>query len=97
MPAKVDVSNLKLIGNASCMGGKFPDPPLSGFSLLAWSVWHEKHGNQVFTEDGAASVQDIAIAACETPNYEALAARFGTTTEHVAQAIEYALRAKFLG
>ena len=41
MHAKVAVSNLKLIGNASCMGGKFPDPPLSGFSLLAWSVWHE--------------------------------------------------------
>ena len=97
MIAKVDVSNLKLIGSASCLGGKHPDPPLHGMPLLGWQVWHEKHGNQVFTEDGAASVQDIAIAACETPNYEALASRFGTTPDHVSQAVEYAVRAKFLG
>lgn len=84
-------------GEGSCIGGKHPDPTLDGFPKLAWMVWHPKHGNKVFTEDQAATVEDIALAVCETPDYEALAARFGTTHEHIAQAIEYAVRAKFLG
>ena len=59
-------------------------------------VWHPKHGNKVFTEDQAATVEDIALAACETPDVVALAARFGTTAEHARQAIDYVLAAAFL-
>jgi len=95
--AKVDLSKVKVSGTADCVGGKHPDPPLDRFPLLAWAVKHPRHGSDVFTEDGAASVQTIALAACETPDYGALAARFGTTAEHVRQAIDYALTAGFLG
>ena len=58
---------------------------------MAWS------GNKVHTEDGAASVEDVALALIETPDFAALAARFGTSEEHVAQAIAYAVKAGFLG
>ncbi|MGO9110672.1 MAG: hypothetical protein ACLP9L_15740 [Thermoguttaceae bacterium] len=92
----VNLSTLKCVGTASCVGGKHPDPPLDKFPLLAWMVSHPRHGSKVFTEDGAASVEDIAIDATQMPSYEALAAKHGTTAEHVRQAIDYALAAKFL-
>ncbi len=92
----VSLGSLKCVGTADCVGGKHPDPPLDKFPLLAWMVSHPKHGSKVFTEDQAASVEDIALAACETPSYDALAAKFSTTPEHFRQAIEYALAARFL-
>ena len=93
----VDLSGLKCVGLASCVGGHHPDPPLDGFPLLSWMVSHPVHGAKVMTEDMAATVEDIARAACETPDYEQLAARFRTTAEHVSQAIQYAIKANFLG
>jgi hypothetical protein len=83
-------------GDGSCIGGKHPDPPLDKFPKLAWAVWHPKHGNKVFTEDQAVTVEDIAIAACEVHDLDVLAARFKTTPEHARQAIEYALAAQYL-
>jgi hypothetical protein len=94
---KASVAKFTVKGEGSCVGGKHPDPPLDKFPRLAWTVSHPRHGSKVFTEDQAAAVEDIALAACETPDYEALAARFGTTPEHVRQAIDYALSAGFLG
>ena len=84
-------------GKGSCVGGKHPDLPLDQFPRLAWMVSHSRHGSKVFTEDQAASVEDIALAACETPDYEALAARFGTTADHIGEAVDYAVKAGFLG
>src|SRR5271157_3556637 len=97
MDNKINLGTLKCVGAASCVGGKHPDPPLYAFPLLAWMVSHPRHGSKVFTEDGAASVETIALQVSTTPSYEALAAKHGTTAEHVRQAIEYALASKFLG
>jgi hypothetical protein len=95
--SQVGISNVKCIGEASCLGGRNPEPPLDKFPLLAWGHGHSVHGSKVFTEDGATSVEDIAIAACETPDYEVLAANHRTTVEHVRQALDYAFAAGFLG
>ncbi len=94
---KADLARFTITGTGSCVGGKHPDPPLDGFPKLAWMVSHPVHGSKVFTEDQKASVEDIAIAACETPDYEALASRFGTSAEHISQAVAYAVKAGFLG
>lgn len=94
--AEVDLHEIHCTGKAECVGGKHPDPPLDKWPLLVWSPSHEQHGKNVFTEDGSATVEDIATAACETPNYEALAGRFHTTPEHVAQAVDYAFASGFL-
>src|SRR5271157_1432108 len=95
--AVLTLSGTPLSGTATCIGGKHPDPPLDAFPLLAWMVSHPRHGSKVFTEDGAASVEAIALDAAVTPSYEALAAEHRTTAEHVRQAIEYAIKAGFLG
>jgi hypothetical protein len=94
--ANIDLDVYHCAGTVECVGGKHPDPPLDEWPLLVWSPDHEKHGKDVFTEDGAVTVADIATAACETPNYETLAERFKTTPEHVAQAVDYAIAAGFL-
>jgi uncharacterized protein (DUF433 family) len=97
MADSANLPPLRIVGTASCVGGKHPDPPIDKHPLLCWGVSHPVHGSKVFTNDQRASVEDIAIAACETPNLDTLAAKFGTTAEHVRQAIDYALAAKFLG
>ncbi len=78
------------IGNAHCVGGHPESPDLSDFPLLCWAPDHEKHGNQVFTNDGAASVADVATEFAVNPNLEAIATKLGTTERHVGQAIAYA-------
>lgn len=93
----LDGQTLRVVGQASCVGGKHPDPPLDGFPLLCWAVSHPVHGLKVFTEDGAATVEDIAIAAATSANLDAVASQFGTTADHVSQAIDYAVKAGFLG
>jgi len=42
-------------------------------------------------------VQAIAADLSEIADYEQLAVKHGTTSEHVRRAIDYALEAKFLG
>ena len=97
MDVLIDLSGIKCVGEASCVGGKHPDPPLDGFPLLCWCAAHPVHGSKIFTEDGAATVEDIAIAAAESPNLEAVASRFGTSADHVSDAINYAIKAGYLG
>lgn len=86
----------RVTARANSVGGVDPDPPLHDFPLLAWMPVHPKHGDVVFTEDQKASVHDIVIALAETPSFARLAARFGTTEAHVAQAVGYAHKAGFL-
>lgn len=78
-------------GEGRCEGGARPDPPIDRYPLLAWA------GGAVRTEDGRASVSEIAVAFAETPSLDALAARFGTTPHHAAQAMDYAIEAGFPG
>ena len=94
--ANVEQTGWKCVGLASCVGGKHPEPALDAYPLLGWMNDHPRHGRKVFTEDGAATVEEIALAACETPGLDILANRFGTTPAHVHQAIAYALKAQFL-
>jgi hypothetical protein len=47
------------------------------------------HGPMLRTEDRGVPVADIAAAAGTTPDPGALAERFGTTAEHVRQALAY--------
>ncbi len=95
--AKVDFDGLKCTGKANCVGGKHPDPPLDRWPLLAWMVNHPDHGSKVFTEDGRASVEQIALDIATMHDYEAVAAKYGTTPDHVAQAVDYAVAAGYLG
>lgn len=73
--------------NAHCVGGHPDSPDLADFSLLCW---HPDRG--VFTEDGKASVADIAVALAETSNLKVLADRFGTSELHIAQAVLYSTK-----
>jgi hypothetical protein len=94
----VTTSPLKVTGKGHCKGGVNPHPPFHDYPLLAWThLGHPQHGDNVFTEDQKASVHDIALAVAETPNHEAVAAKFGTTVEHVNQAVAYACKSGFLG
>ncbi len=94
--SSVSLGSLKCVGLADCVGGKHPDPPLDKFPLLAWMVKHPRHGSKVFCEDGSASVEEIALAACVTPSYDVLAGKYNTTGEHIHQALAYAVAAGFL-
>jgi hypothetical protein len=83
--------DLKIKAEGFCAGGMHPEPPIDAYPLLAWTWNHPVHGNMVVhTEDGRASVHDVAIALAQTPNEEAVAAKFGTTVGHVEQARDYA-------
>jgi len=94
----VALSGLKCTGKGSCHGGHHPHPPFHDYPLLAWShTGHPEHGHSVFTEDQKASVEEIAIAVPQLPNFADLAAKFGTTEEHVSQAVAYAVKAGVLG
>jgi uncharacterized protein (DUF433 family) len=87
-----------MTGIGTSTGGRHPEPPLHGWPLLVWQPGHDRHGDKVFTEDGRATVNDIVKAFRESQDSEAVARRFGTTTEHVLQAVAYgALAGQFGG
>lgn len=69
-------------GLGDCEGGQHPDPPIHDYPLLVWA------GGEVRTEDGAASVAELASAG--TSDIRELSGRFRTTPEHVTQALSYA-------
>ena len=95
--ANMELDKLKVVGQAACVGGRSPSPGLHGYPLLAWMhAGHPAHGTDVFTEDGKASVGAIARALAESPSFDALAARFGTSRDHVVQALDYAVEAGLL-
>jgi uncharacterized protein (DUF433 family) len=62
---------------------------LDGFPLLAYAP--DQHGPGVRTEDKGVLVSEIVAASADQPDHAALAARFGTTADHVKQALAYAL------
>lgn len=71
------------VGFASCVGGENPDPPIHDYPLLVWV------GGEVRTEDGRASVAEVVRATAGGASIEAVASRFGTTPDHVRQAVDY--------
>lgn len=77
------------VGTASCEGGYDPDSALKLFPYLVYVPGHPVHGDRVHTEDGKASVEEIGMGACLYPDNESLAAKLGTTPEHVRQALSY--------
>ena len=95
MAGEITLENLKIVGEAHCVGGTQPDPPVADFPLLAWAPL--QWGEGIHTEDGKASVEQIAKALVELHSYESVAAKFKTTPEHVEQAVQYAVRAGYLG
>lgn len=95
MDSLVTLENLKIVGTADCVGGLHPEPPIHDYSLLVYAP--AQYGVGVWTEDGKASVDQISAAIVELLTMEAVAARFGTTVDHVAQAVDYALKAGYLG
>ena len=62
---------------------------LDGFPLLVYAP--TQHGAGIRTEDHGIPVADIATKAAEVSDLAVLAAAFGTTVDHVSQAIEYSL------
>jgi hypothetical protein len=94
----VAIDKLKATGVGFSTGGKHPSPPLHGYSLLCWShAGHPKFGHGVFLEDGKASVEQVAKELTVNPNLDAITAKFGTSVEHVSQAVDYAVKAGTLG
>jgi uncharacterized protein (DUF433 family) len=67
---------------------------LDGYSLLAYAPG--QYGPGVRTEDKGVPVADIATEFAVNPNAEAVAAKFGTTAAHVADAIRYAAAVGFV-
>src|SRR5271157_4973308 len=94
---QIDLGTLKCVGAASCVGGLALHPLLADYPLLCWSAVDDVHPGKVMTSVAKATVEAIALDTATTPSYEALAAKHGTTPEHVRQAIEYAIQAGFLG
>jgi len=96
--AAVQFQDLKVKGEGVCIGGHHPDPPLDAYPLLCWSEDHPRFGRMtIHLEDNRASVEQVALALATTPSVEALTATFGTSPEHIRQAIDYAVAAGFLG
>lgn len=94
MAGEVATERLKITGAAHAEPGSQPVPPIIDFPLLVWSPL--QWGEDVYTEDGKASVAQIVQAMLKLLDFDAVAARFGTTTDHVEQALDYALRARDL-
>jgi hypothetical protein len=64
---------------------------LAGYPLLVYAP--SQHGPGIRTEDNGTPVHDICVAFAEHPHPEAIAERFGTTPDHVAEAVRYAAEA----
>lgn len=86
----IDTRPIECEGVGGCEGGLSPDPPIDAYPLLCWAPGHPVHGNKVFTEDGRASLGDIAAAHLDSTDPATIAATFGTTAAHVRQAVDYA-------
>lgn len=87
-----DIPNgsIRAEGSGAPAGGDHPDPPLDDHPLLVWV------GGEVRTEDGRASVRDLAADYEDGFGVGRLAARHGTTADHAAQAVRYASEAGVL-
>ncbi len=74
-------------GKGSCEGGGQPSPPIEKFPLLVYS------DGEVRTEDGKATVAEVIK---HLGSISMIAGHFGTTEEHIDQAICYAWRSGLL-
>jgi hypothetical protein len=90
--ALIDLKEIRVTGTATVLA-KPGAVKLDDYPLLVYAP--RQHGDGIRTEDSGAAVAEIATAAAETPDLAALAARFGTTTNHVVDAIRYALDAGY--
>lgn len=97
MPNLADefLKQLKVTGTATVLH-KPGAVRLDGFPRLCYAPG--QWGPGVRTEDNGTPVADIAAAFVEASgNADAVAARFATTPDHVADAVKYAAAAGFLG
>lgn len=62
---------------------------LDGHPLLCYAP--ARWGPEVRTEDHGVKVSDIVVRYAATPDPETVAAAFGTSPEHVAAAVRYAV------
>lgn len=62
---------------------------LDGFHLLTYAP--DQWGPGVRTEDNGTPVAEVVAAAAAEPDHEKVAEKFGTTAEHVKQALAYHL------
>ncbi len=84
------LKSVKLTGNIACLH-KPGAVRLDGYPHLVYAPIF--HGPGIRTEDKGVKVEDIAAEFAVNPSYEGVAAKFGTTAEHVADAIRYAVAA----
>ena len=93
-PGQVTLESVRAVGFGTCVGGIVPNPSVDGFPLLVYAPAH--YGDDVYTEDGQVSVRAVAAAFIETLNPVVVAQKFGTTLDHVTEAVKYARKAGFL-
>ncbi len=85
----VGFGDLPCKGKGECSGGVHAVPPIDEFPLLAWRGDDAKFGDSVFTSDYAASADEIMAELAKNGDIAVIADRFGTTQEHVVQAIAF--------
>ncbi len=90
--AAIDLAKIALKASAAVLH-KPGAVMLDGYPHLVYAP--AQHGPGIRTENNGTKVEDIASAVSETPDYEILAARFGVTTDHVADAVRYAVAVGF--
>jgi hypothetical protein len=96
--AQVEFEKLKIKGEAFCIGGQHPTQPIDKYPMLAWLYDHPKFGRMtVFLEDHSASVEQVALALVELHAFDAVAKKFGTSLDHVEQAVKYAEESGYMG
>lgn len=88
-----DLNPMRVEGRGEVSGGRDPDPPIHGWTLLAWQPGHPQFGDDVFLEDGTASVPEI-LEAMRGQSPIQVARVYCTTPAHVHQALGYAALAK---
>jgi uncharacterized protein (DUF433 family) len=87
--ATIPTGPIQIVGTAECIE-KPGAVRLDGFPLLVFD------GQAIKTEDNGTTVEDLTIAiAGSNRTYESIAAQFGTTANHVAEAIRYAVAAGY--
>jgi uncharacterized protein (DUF433 family) len=87
------LKTVRIVGTANVLH-KPGAVKLDGFPLLAFSP--SQYGPGVRTEDRGVPVEAIATEYAANPDAEAVAAKFGTTAAHVADALKYAHAVNFV-
>lgn len=90
MDIEFPLPEIRLSAELSCLH-KPGAVRLDGYPRLVYAP--AQHGREVRTEDHGVKVSDIVVAFAATPDPETVAAAFGTSPEHVAEAVRYAVEA----